>query len=371
MSIDVPHPPLASVTTSGPANRALNMLSEMATPLSNARASPSLAPFTTLEIPPVQARKVKVPIPASRAVAASKQKEVKDTIAALRAKARSAPYSTVRPSTTPSRRILSKRQEDEADNEDDAFEFVVEPLKKGKENAKPAPSPGLRSSPTAAAVIVSPVEERKEEKTQEQTQEVMAVTATAVRASTPNIRTAGTLKFSTTSFAGGAPPSGIRVAPSFRPMRETQFRTHAPAARIGGRFTANVDEEEEADEGAPTKEELEKAATSVPTINVPAGFKLSFGKDEVRVLFIYFPLFCVCLVVLGLMIGYRKLQRRHHRRHRSPCPRSTLSKPRFRPAQRQNSMPTLRLPPSLHVHLRSCSLRRLRLPARNRQQWRG
>jgi hypothetical protein len=129
----------ASVTANGPANRALNMLSEMSTPLSNARASPSLAPFTTLEIPPVQKRRVKVPIPASRAVAASKQKEVKDTIAALRAKARSAPYSTVHPSTTPSRKILSKRQEDEADNnEDDMFEFVVEPLKKGKENAKPA-----------------------------------------------------------------------------------------------------------------------------------------------------------------------------------------------------------------------------------------
>lgn len=265
------------------------MLSEMATPLSNARASPSLAPFTTLEIPPAQARKVKVPIPASRAVAASKQKEVKDTIAALRAKAYSAPYSTVRPSTTPSRRILRKRQEDEVENEDESFEFVVEPLKKGKENAKPTPSPGLGSSPSAAAAVVSPVEEKKEkEKEQEKgkeeyMQEATAVTATAGRGSTPNIRTAGTLKFPTTSVAGGAPPSGIRVAPSFRPTRETQFRKHAPAARIGGRFTANVDEDEDADEGAPSKEELEKAAVNVPTISVPSGFKLSFGKNEVRV----------------------------------------------------------------------------------------
>ncbi len=268
----------------------------MSTPLSNARASPSLAPFTALEIPPVQTRRVKVPIPASRAVAASKQKEVKDTIAALRAKARSAPYSTVHPSATPSRKILSKRQEDEVDNnEDDPFEFVVEPLKKGKENAKPTPSPGLGSSPSTAAAIVSPVEERREkekeeergkEKTQEQTQETTTVTTTAVRASTPSIRTAGTLKFPTGSLAGGAAPSGIRVAHSFRPTRETQFRQHAPAARIGGRFTANMDDED-VDEGAPTKEELEKAATHVSAINVPVGLKLSFGKDQVRFCVVY------------------------------------------------------------------------------------
>lgn len=243
----------------------------------------------------MQTRKVKVPIPASRAVAASKRKEVKDTIAALRAKARSAPYSTVHPSATPSRKILSKRQEDEADNnEDDQFEFVIEPLKKGKENAKPTPSSGSGSSPSTAAAIVSPVEEKKEKEkeeekgkgnTQEQTQEATMVTTTGVRASTPGIRTAGTLKFPTGSLAGGAAPSGIRVAHSFRPSRETQFRTHTPAARIGGRFTANMDDEEDADEGAPTKEELEKAAKHVPAINVPAGFKLSFGKDQVRFFF--------------------------------------------------------------------------------------
>lgn len=281
------------VPANGPAHRALNMLSEMSTPLSNARASPSLAPFTSLEIPPVQTRRVKVPIPAPRAVAASKQKEVKDTIAALRAKAQSAPYSTVHLSTTPSRKILSKWQKDEADNnEDDPFEFVVEPLKKGKENAKP---PSLRSSPNAAAAILSPIEKNEKEKdeekgkgkAQEQTQETTAVTATTVRASTPGIRTAGTLKFPTGSLAGGATPSGIRVAHSFRPTRETQFRTHAPAARIGGRFTANMDDDEDADEGAPTKEELEKAARNVPAINVPAGFKLSFGKDQVRFYFVY------------------------------------------------------------------------------------
>ena len=238
----------------------------------------------------MQTRRVKVPIPASRAVAASKHKEVKDTIAALRAKARSAPYSTVHPSVTPSRKILSKRQEDEADNnEDDQFEFVIEPLKKGKENAKPMPSPGSRSSPSTAAAILSPVEEKKEKEkeegkgnTEEQTQEATAVTTTGVRASTPGIRTAGTLKFSTGSLAGGAAPSGIRVAHSFRPIRETQFRTHTPAARIGGRFTANMDDDEDVDEGAPTKEELEKVAKHVPAINVPAGFKLSFGKDQVR-----------------------------------------------------------------------------------------
>lgn len=293
------------------------MLSEMSTPLSNARASPSLAPFTMLEIPPVQTRKVKVPIPASRAIAASKQREVKNTIAALRAKAQTAPYSTVHPSTTHSRKILSKRQGDEADNnEEDAF--VVEPLKKGKENAKPTPSPGLGSSPSAAAAISSPVEEKKEkekeqEKTQEQTQEM--ATATAARASTPNIRTAGTLKFPTTSLAGGAPPSGIRAAASLRPTRETQFRSHAPAARIGGRYTANVDDDEGADEGAPTKEELEQAAINAPAINVPAGFKLSFGKDEVRS-------FACFMVGFALIIGYRVLQRHQHRDqrlHRSSC----------------------------------------------------
>ena len=298
--MDTPPPSFVSATANGPAHRALDMLSEMSTPLSNARASPSLAPFTALEIPPVQKRKVKVPIPASRAVAASKQKEVKDTIAALRAKARSAPYSTVHPSATPSRKILSKRQEDEVDNnEDDSFEFVVESLKKGKENAKPTPSPVLGSFPSTAAAIVSPVEERKEEgneegkgeeKTREQTQETTTVTTTGVRASTPSIRTAGTLKFPTGSLAGGAAPSGIRVANSFRPTRETQFRAHAPAARIGGRFTANMDDED-ADEGAPTKEELEKAAMQVSAINVPAGFKLSFGKDQVR--FVWFISFCV------------------------------------------------------------------------------
>ena len=178
------------------------------------------------------------------------------------------------------------------------FEFVVEPFKKGKENTKPTPSPGLGSSPSAAVAIGSPVEEKKEkekeqekekEKTQQQTQETVAGTEPVIRASTPNIRVAGTLKFPTTSLAGGAPPSGIRVAPSFRPTRETQFRTHAPAARIGGRFTANVDDDEDADEGAPTKEELEKAAKTVPAINVPVGFKLSFGRDEVRTWF-YLPL---------------------------------------------------------------------------------
>jgi len=370
MSVDGPHPPLAPITTSGPGNRALSMLSEMATPLSNARASPSLAPSTILEIPPVQTRKVKVPIPASRAVAASKQKEVKDTIAALRAKAQSTPYSTVHPSTTPSRRILSKRQKDEADIEDEAFEFVIEPLKKGKENANPTPSPGLRSSPAAA--LVSPIEEKKEkereqekgkEKTQEQTQETTTVTATAVRASTPNIRTAGTLKFPTTSLAGGAPPPGIRVARSFRPTRETQFRTHVPAARIGGRFSATVDDEDDADEGAPTKEELEQSARNVPTINVPAGFKLNFGKDEVRVIFFLFASSLRFLVVLGLMIGYRD-RHRHHRR-------STSSTPLFKLAQHQNSKPTLCPSPSLLLHLRSCSPHRLRLPVRNRQLWLG
>jgi hypothetical protein len=287
----------AFATANGPAHRALNMLSEMSTPLSNARASPSLAPFTTLEIPPVQTRRVKVPIPASRAVAARKQKEVKDTIAALRAKAQTAPYSTVHPSTTPSRKILSKRHEDKAGhNEDDSFEFIVEPLKKGKENARPTPSPGLQSSPNAATAIVSSIEEKEEkekdeekekEKAQEQTQETTAATATAVRAATPSIRTAGTLKFATGSLAGGAAPSGMRVAHSFRPTRETQFRTHAPAARIGGRFTANMDDDEDADEGAPTKEELEKAAKNVPVINVPVGFKLSFGKDQVRFCFLF------------------------------------------------------------------------------------
>jgi len=289
MSNDSPHPPLASVTANGPAHRALNMLSEMSTPLSNARASPSLAPFTVFEIPPAQTRRAKVPIPASRAVTASKQKEVNDTIAALRAKARSAPYSTAHPSTTPSRRILTKRQEDEVDdNMDNTFELVVEPFKKGKENAKPTPSPGLASSPSATAAIVSPVEEKKEGKEifQEQTQEA----TTAVRATTPSIRTAGTLKFPTGSLAGGAPFSGIRVAPSFRPTRETQFRSHAPAARIGGRFTANMDDDDDADEGAPTKEELEETARNVPAINVPVGFRLSFGKDQVRFRF-------VCLVL--------------------------------------------------------------------------
>jgi len=291
MSIDPPRLSPVAATTNGPAHRALNMLSEMSTPLSNARASPSLAPFTTIEIPPVQARRVKVPIPAPRAVAARKQKEVKDTIAALRAKAQTAPYPTVHPSTTPSRKILGKRREDEPDNnEDDSFEFVVEPLRKGKgkENAKPAPSPALLSSPSAAAAIVSPIEKEEKqkdeerEKSQDQTQETTAVTATTVRASTPSIRTAGTLKFPTGSLAGGAAPSGIRVAHSFRPTRETQFRTHAPAARIGGRFTANLDDDEDADEGAPTKEDLEQAAKNVPAINVPVGFKLSFGKEQVR-----------------------------------------------------------------------------------------
>jgi hypothetical protein len=271
------------VTINNPVNRALNILSEMSTPLSTARASPSLAPFSTLEIPPVQKRKVRVPIPASRAVAASKTKEVKDTIAALRAKAQSAPYSTVHPSTTPSRKILSKRQEDE----EDSFEFVVEPLKKGKENARPTPSPSLGSPSTAAtAAKASPIEEKKEkelEKGEERTHETAPITA--VRGSTPSIRTAGTLKFPTGSLAGGAPPSGIRVAPSFRPTRETQFRSHAPAARIGGRFTANMDEDEDADEGAPSKEELERAAKNVPAIHVPAGFKLSFGKGEVSFFF--------------------------------------------------------------------------------------
>jgi len=48
--------------------------------------------------------------------------------------AEGAPYSTVHPSITPSRKVLSKRQEDEADNEEEMFEFVVEPFKKGKEN---------------------------------------------------------------------------------------------------------------------------------------------------------------------------------------------------------------------------------------------
>jgi hypothetical protein len=361
MSIDA-HPPPASVTANGPANRALNMLSEMSTPLSTARASPSLAPFTALEIPPVKPRKVKVPIPASRAVAASKQKEVKDTIAALRAKAQAAPYSTVHPSNTPSRKILSKRQEDEAENTEETF--VVEPLKKGKENTKPTPPPGLRSSPGATAAVVSPVEERAQAQTQE------AAAAVQPRATTPSIRTAGTLKFPTTSLAGGAPPSGIRVAPSFRPTRETQFRSHAPAARIGGRFTANVDDEDDADEGAPTKEELEKAAKSLPTINVPVGLKLSFGKDEVR----YCYLFLFVLVVgLVLMIGYRvpqrhqlrhRGQRRHQHRHRSLCRRSTSSKPLFRQARHQNSKSTPHLLLYLPLHLRSCSLRQLQLPVR-------
>ena len=315
-------PSFVSATANGPAHRALDMISEMSTPLSNARASPSLAPFTALEIPPVQTRRVKVPIPASRAVAATKQKEVKDTIAALRAKARSAPYSTVHPSATPSRKILSKRQEDEADNnEDDSFEFVVEPLKKGKENAKPTPSPGLRSSPSTATANVSPIDERKEkekeeekgkEKTREQTQETTTVTTTAVRESTPSIRTAGTLKFPTGSLAGGAAPSGIRGPHSLRPTRETQFRAHAPAARIGGRFTANMDDDD-VDEGAPTQEELEKVAVHVSTINVPAGFKLSFGKDQVRFCVVYF-LLCFLLVRSRLMIVYRALQC-HQRRH--------------------------------------------------------
>ena len=133
--------------------------------------------------------------------------------------------------------------------------------------------------------MASPIEEKKEkekekerakekEKAQEQTQE-----AAVVRAGTPTIRTAGTLKFPTTSLAGGAPPPGLRVAPTFRPTRETQFRSHAPAARIGGRFTAHVENDDA--EGAPTKEELEQAAKNVPAIPIPAGFRLIFGKDEV------------------------------------------------------------------------------------------
>jgi hypothetical protein len=139
---------------------------------------------------------------------------------------------------------------------------------------------GQPLSSNAAAAIVSSIEEKEEkekdeekEKAQEQTQETTAATATAVRAGTPSIWTAGTLKFATGSPAGGAAPSGVHRT------RETQFHKHASAARIGGRL-------------APMKEELEKAAKNVPiinvpVINVPAGFKLSFGKDQVRFCFLF------------------------------------------------------------------------------------
>jgi hypothetical protein len=149
----------------------------------------------------------------------------------------------------------------------------------------------LEENAAATAAKASPVEEKKEkEKELEKRKEKAHETApmTAVLGSTPSIWTAGTLKSPTGSLAGGTPPSGIRVAPSFRPTRETQFCSHAPAATIGGRFTANMDEDEDADEGAPSKEELERAAKNVPVIHVPAGFKLGFGKGEVSLFLVTF-----------------------------------------------------------------------------------
>jgi len=107
-------------------------LSETSTPLLNAPASLSLAPFVVpFEIPPLQTREVDVPILASSAIIVSKPKELEGSTDALRAR-----YLTGHLSTTLSQHIRSRQQEDETDNGDkDTFEFV-ESLKEGKEKAK-------------------------------------------------------------------------------------------------------------------------------------------------------------------------------------------------------------------------------------------
>jgi len=163
--------------------------SETSTPVLNAPASSSLAPFVaTFDVPPMQKREINVLIPASSASIASNWKE--GSIDALRAR-----YSTIHSSTILSQHTRNREQEGETDNdEEDTFMFV-ESFEEGKEKAKPMPDTGLVPSPIIAAAIVPPVEEKKEkekeqekgEQTQEQTQEMTAVETKEIRANTPSI----------------------------------------------------------------------------------------------------------------------------------------------------------------------------------------
>ena len=148
--------------------------------------------------------------------------------------------------TTLSQQKRTREQEGEANNDDvDTFEFV-EFLKEGKEKVKPTPSPGLVSSPRVAAVIVSPVEEKKGkekqqekvEETQGQTQEMTVVEAMGVRANTPSMWMVDAPWFPTTSLVDGVPPSGVPRAPSLRPTDEAR----PPTARISGQGSSTTPE---------------------------------------------------------------------------------------------------------------------------------
>jgi len=231
----------------------------MSTPLLNARASSSLAPFVApFEILPMQTRDVGVPNLASSAIIVSKPKELEGSIDALRAG-----YSTIHSSTTLSQQIRNREQEGEADNDEEDIFVFVEAFEEGKKKAMPTPAPGVVSPPNVAITIVWSVEEKKEkekaqeegEETQEQTQGMTAVEAKKVRANTPSIWRADMPRFPATSLVGGAPPSGVPGAPSL--PRVTFW--------ISGQFTTNLGSNLGADWGTPTKGKLEKT-----TVNVPA-----------------------------------------------------------------------------------------------------